>query len=118
MSKPPVSEQVQVNFRMPAELRDTIKAMAEFGHRSMNAEIIARLEQAFSTDENQKHFFATAIADALRNPLAEVHIHLDGIPPEQRDNPKWINCIEVKFQDGGYIAVPHRRSFPMAERKS
>lgn len=48
MSKPPVSEQVQVNFRMPVELRDRIKAAAEDNHRSMNAEIIARLEDTFA----------------------------------------------------------------------
>lgn len=47
MSKQPVSEQVQVNFRMPVELRDRIRAAAEANHRSMNAEIIARLEETF-----------------------------------------------------------------------
>lgn len=48
MSKPPASEQVQVNFRMPVGLRDRIKAAAEDSHRSMNAEIIARLEDTFA----------------------------------------------------------------------
>lgn len=47
MAKTPVSEQVQVNFRIPVPLRDRIKAVAEKNNRSMNAEIIARLEASF-----------------------------------------------------------------------
>lgn len=47
MAKTPVSEQVQVNFRIPAPLRDRLKAMAETNNRSMNAEIVARLEASF-----------------------------------------------------------------------
>lgn len=48
MSKPPVSEQVQVNFRMPGDLRDRLKVSAEKNNRSMNAEIVSRLESSFS----------------------------------------------------------------------
>nr|WP_162623715.1 Arc family DNA-binding protein [Paracoccus saliphilus] len=47
MAKPPVSEQVQVNFRMPVDLRDRIKAAAESSGRSMNAEIVATLEEHY-----------------------------------------------------------------------
>lgn len=47
MAKTPVAEQVQVNFRMPVELRDRIKAAAEISNRSMNAEIVATLEKAY-----------------------------------------------------------------------
>ena len=46
MAKPPVSEQVQVNFRMPVDLRNRIKYYAELNNRSMNAEIISALEEA------------------------------------------------------------------------
>lgn len=48
MAKVPVSEQVQVNFRMPPALRDRIKAAADASGRSMNAEIIARIEATFA----------------------------------------------------------------------
>lgn len=54
MSKPPVSEQVQVNFRMPADLRDRIKAKAESNGRSMNAEIISALELYFPAPKGPK----------------------------------------------------------------
>ncbi len=45
MAKPPVSEQVQVNFRMPADLRDRLKATAEREGVSMNHLIIDGLER-------------------------------------------------------------------------
>lgn len=47
MAKPPVSEQVQVNFRMPVDLRDRIKRKAEDNGQSMNAEIVDALERMF-----------------------------------------------------------------------
>ena len=47
MARTPISEQVQVNFRMPVELRDRIKAAADDNGRSMNAEIIIRLDRTF-----------------------------------------------------------------------
>lgn len=47
MAKPPVSEQVQVNFRMPVDLRDRIKARAEQDDQSMGAAIVEALEKAF-----------------------------------------------------------------------
>lgn len=37
----------QYKLRMPPELRDKLKAAAEDNHRSMNAEIIARLQESF-----------------------------------------------------------------------
>lgn len=47
MSRAPVTDQVQVNFRMPVDLRERIKLAAEENNRSMNAEIIATLEEAY-----------------------------------------------------------------------
>jgi hypothetical protein len=47
MSRTPVKHQVQVNFRMPEDLRDRIKWAADFNNRSMNAEIVAALEEKF-----------------------------------------------------------------------
>lgn len=50
MTKPPTqkksqSDYVQSAMRLPPELRDEIKATAELNGRTMNAEIIARLQQ-------------------------------------------------------------------------
>ncbi|NWB63900.1 Arc family DNA-binding protein [Pseudomonas sp. F1002] len=35
---------LQVNFRMPASLKDELEALAKLNHRSLTAEIVARLE--------------------------------------------------------------------------
>ncbi|WP_417809312.1 Arc family DNA-binding protein [Thioclava sp.] len=56
MTKTPVAEQVQVNFRMPAELRDRIKLAAERNSRSMNAEIVSVLEEAFPKPKTGRDF--------------------------------------------------------------
>lgn len=42
-----MTDQVQVNFRMPIELRDRLKEDAFMQNRSMNAEIIARLQSTY-----------------------------------------------------------------------
>jgi len=47
MARPPTSEQVQVNFRMPSDLRDRLKVAAEEHDRSMSAEIVAALEKLY-----------------------------------------------------------------------
>lgn len=47
MARPPASEQVQVNFRMPTDLRDRIRQAAEENNRSLNAEIVSTLEKAY-----------------------------------------------------------------------
>ena len=50
MPKIPSAEQVQVNFRLPAELRDMIKDAAGSNNRSMNAEIVSRLGSSFAQE--------------------------------------------------------------------
>lgn len=47
MAKPPASEQIQVNFRMPVDLRERIKAAAEESGRSLNAEIVFALSERY-----------------------------------------------------------------------
>lgn len=47
MAKPPSSAQVQVNFRMPADLKARIEAVAAEHSRSTTAEIVATLEAAY-----------------------------------------------------------------------
>lgn len=47
MARPPATEQVQVNFRMPADLKDRIEAAAKANRRTTTAELVARLEATF-----------------------------------------------------------------------
>ncbi|RQP04844.1 MAG: Arc family DNA-binding protein [Paracoccus sp. BP8] len=47
MARPPSSEQVQVNFRMPADLKARIEAAAEANNRTTTAELVATLEEKY-----------------------------------------------------------------------
>lgn len=40
-------------LRMPAELKEKIQQSAKLLNRSMNADIVARLEESFDTDESE-----------------------------------------------------------------
>ena len=47
-----IQTEPQYKLRMPHELRDKIKASAEKKNRSMNADIVARVEKTFRQDES------------------------------------------------------------------
>jgi hypothetical protein len=67
------SETVQLKLRFPERLRIRIEAEAEKNERSMNAEIVRRLEQSFEKDDRAallKDAAAEAIDEALRRILA------------------------------------------------
>lgn len=64
MARVPISEQVQVNFRLPLSLRDRIKTAAERNGQSMNAELIDALQRAFPEPMTAQEVVAD-IADLL-----------------------------------------------------
>lgn len=51
-------EYPQYKLRMPPELKDEISKLAEQNGRSMNAEIIARLEQSIVNEEQPRPLIA------------------------------------------------------------
>ncbi len=55
----------KVIVRLPDGMRDRIKAAAEANNRSMNAEIVARLEGSFTTNEREAGRIASAIEAAF-----------------------------------------------------
>lgn len=65
------SETVQLKLRFPERLRNRIEAAAEKNQRSMNAEIVARLEQSFARDDRSALVENTASTTA-RNVIAEL----------------------------------------------
>lgn len=67
----PSRHQDQYLVRMPGGMRDRIKAAAEASNRSMNAEIVARLEASFSEPVSQSEM-AILIHD-LKETLERVH---------------------------------------------
>ncbi|MCQ0990351.1 Arc family DNA-binding protein [Jiella marina] len=54
MSKKPAQPQDKYVLRLPDGMRDRIKAAADVNNRSMNAEIIARLEGSFIDDASEQ----------------------------------------------------------------
>jgi len=64
-------EDPQMKLRMPADLRDRIAEQAKHNGRSMNSEIIARLEGSFSTPENA---ILLSAFERLNTELARIEI--------------------------------------------
>ena len=60
---------IQYKLRMPPDLRDKLKAASEENHRSMNAEIVARLQESFEPGLSQDT--ATTLVAGLQQALSE-----------------------------------------------
>lgn len=54
---------MQTNLKIPKSLKDKLKSAAKENHRSMTAELVARLERSFS--QNQDEDAGDLSADAL-----------------------------------------------------
>jgi plasmid stability protein len=65
------SEDIQTNLRLPAELKKRLKKSADASNRSMNAEVVARLEESFTgpsaapIDEHTLDLFAEKVGQVL-----------------------------------------------------
>lgn len=68
MARTPAADQVQVNFRMPVELKEQVEAAAAANNRSTTAEIVARLEASFYLDAARSER-----RGAVGKALVEVH---------------------------------------------
>ena len=67
----------QYKLRLPADLKEKIKKASEENHRSMNAEIVARLEKSVRDDEIESHPRAVKIPDIPeRSDYADIRKHL------------------------------------------
>ncbi|MET3926633.1 Arc family DNA-binding protein [Devosia sp. 2618] len=62
-------EDPQMKLRLPEQLRDVLKAKADESHRSMNAEIVARLEQSLEFSITVGLEFQQAMAKATEDKL-------------------------------------------------
>lgn len=78
MTKPPIQKKTQHNYvqsalRLPPELRDEIKEAAELSGRTMNAEIIARLQESqlssLLRENAELKMMVREILDILRHKL-------------------------------------------------
>lgn len=82
---------VEYKVRMPQELKDKIAESAKELNRSMNADIVARLEESFAIEEANKEgrFIATAesqaiLTNSLNNVLSKLISSLldEGVDPK------------------------------------
>lgn len=63
----------QYKLRMPPELRDKLKSASEENHRSMNAEIVARLQESFDPAPAEAHTLDEATRrELLASLMAEI----------------------------------------------
>lgn len=65
----------QLNFRIPAELRDRLEAAAKENKRSLTAELIERIEASFEGDEQAYELAFTATR--LKDEVAKLTAQLD-----------------------------------------
>lgn len=65
------SEDIQTNLRLPSDLKTRLKHAADASNRSMNAEVVARLEDSFNAgsalpiDEHTLDLFAEKVGQVL-----------------------------------------------------
>jgi len=52
-------------IRIPSKLKSTLKEKAKENNRSMNAEIVARLEESFCTEERDKELLSSFSVDSV-----------------------------------------------------
>jgi hypothetical protein len=71
------SEDIQTNLRLPADLKERLREAADNSNRSMNAEVVARLEESFTAgaagpiDEHTLDLFADTVAGKVVRALDE-----------------------------------------------
>ncbi|EPC2247676.1 Arc family DNA-binding protein [Acinetobacter baumannii] len=95
----------QYKLRWPAELRDKVSASAKAYNRSMNADIVARLEQSFLRESD---------FSPLNMPPEELKRRLENAKSElqsQKENPQELNLIVSSEDKDGENVVISKKFF-------
>lgn len=82
MARPPASEQVQVNFRMPADLKARIEAAAEANSRTTTAELVATLEEKYPAPADDFEAKMRRGQELLNAARAHLDVFSDGKPKD------------------------------------
>ncbi|MGE4533412.1 Arc family DNA-binding protein [Halomonas sp.] len=69
----------QFKLRVPLELKEQIEKAAEENHRSMNAEIVARLQSTFEEHSLYGHKLSPEVLALGANDLAELKESVEGV---------------------------------------
>lgn len=88
----------QVNFRMPSELRQRLKEVADENNRTLTAEIVARLEASFAPASLAAKMSGYAIARG--NALVEIAIQK--LSSEALD--EWTNALTSTLEEANALA--------------
>jgi len=62
----------QINLRIPAELKAEIEKATKTSHRSMNAEIITRLQESFTKSNDDYLVLADLIRSIIKEELSKL----------------------------------------------
>ena len=109
------SDKADLSLRFTERLRRRIEAAADKNRRSMNAEIIERLERSFS-QEDVAATIQTA-AETTANAVADRFILMDGKRYEYvSDDPNEERIREVKEGGADTIAILEKLSVEQAEQ--
>lgn len=71
-------EEVQANLKFPKSLKDKLKAAAKENHRSMTAEVVARLESTFEEGSLYGHKLPSELLALGANDLDELVDSVNG----------------------------------------
>lgn len=74
-----MSEILQVNFRMPAELKEKLENSAKENGRSITSELVTRLEQSFNQPQNiaLPDFVKQGLMDIINNQLTNAQKEIE-----------------------------------------
>lgn len=74
-----MSEILQVNFRMPAELKEKLENSAKENGRSITSELVTRLEQSFNQPQNiaLPDFVKQGLVDIINNQLTNAQKEIE-----------------------------------------
>lgn len=72
----------QVNFRIPPDLKEQLEQAAKENHRSITAELVARLEETFEIEESLKAVAPGAPVTGTSGLLMDLHNELEELKHE------------------------------------
>ncbi|PPA76496.1 hypothetical protein C4E15_06795 [Achromobacter spanius] len=89
----------QYKLRLPQELKDLIEEAAKANGRSMNAEMVFRLEQTFGAESKIPDVPIEQPADTGYQLITLSDASLDRLAERLAERPSWLKTMEKVFQD-------------------
>ena len=131
MAKPKKATRAQVGLRVPEDLRERVENAAKVSGRSLNAEILERLEQSFQTEERfggpilfhtaetiamVMNLYGQRAAHTETGEVMTANLWLDMPYPYDQAKVAAISFLE-SFKPPGKIVIPKRSVAEAAARR-